>query len=702
MMEISFGGNLIAYNNSWGSSSFTEYSAYCSVKKLNLNHSLSIYIAFPWSTYIDLLASNRFDDPCLMELQQTYKGILESMEGMNLAGRNIVTTCQHVLADKYINVFHDIALTDLFWSQKSKSVNKISSIRIHAFPVYFNDIRIRENSIIDCELDVSGCMSKQYLCSYGYSSSAPEAETQLHQRIQDFLFAKSDAFIGTGIHENAGLNVIEHQSQYGDPFFTSYANQDFNDRYVEGLKFSLFSFCPFEAGPNPLRLWHSISLMSIPIVLSDNLDVGADNSQLWLSSCLFFSEDTAISDIYECIREILLDKSRLNSLLVNLKQLRAIYFSDYIPQSLLSFLLNPYISPRIHFEWSSDQAFRCLSLYQEIIPNNSPFRGLCFDHMHANLTPFGYPQLLSYARNFMLLENLSRNTKVFISGVSGPDSHESCVNSLSQGFFHLSEEPLWDLLFNCSFDGNYAYQGYCNGLYDDLAVPYFLLTDSKYVERYLQRYKFILDNYSITDLLEEWSKSKFDVAALCEFRNQKRWDARSNDLFDQHELLCRPRTSLFLELLSSSNCNVFVAGKGWNEQAPVRHSFADWHLDKLINTPRSVLLSAIENVEVSSYLTEKPFDSLAMLSLPIVCWSKNHIGYSYLERNSFLNLHEIDRNEWSDCVLNFSPSEANASAFLASVKKNYLLFSDVGKFHQARSLLFRRIAQRIKHFSESF
>ena len=216
------------------------------------------------------------------------------------------------------------------------------------------------------------------------------------------------------------------------------------------------------------------------------------------------------------------DKTSLRNMYSSLKQLSFIYTSRCISQSLISFLFNPLKSKKISREWSNTEANHFLDLANKIYAKNSP-TFVKFDPLKSHRTPFGYSQLYSYYRSIFIPRIKNLGASIYVSGMSTGESHAKYAFNNEKGYYHISEEPLWDLLYNNVFDGNYQYQGFCNDFFKNLNVPYFLLTDTKYIERYNLAFSNILDNLNSDDILSIWSTVRYKFAAVCEYRRDSKW-----------------------------------------------------------------------------------------------------------------------------------------------------------------------------------
>ena len=157
----------MAYDNFWQEPAITEYSAYLSVKRLNLENCLSIYIAFPWATYIDLIRKkDSRDSEKFAKISCAYQSLVEILKSDKLARKNIVTTCQHIHAYEHEGLFREFRITDLFWSHKKKSQEFFGNIKLHPFPLY--PVHSSENSItsVSPRGEFDDFIQRKYLCSF--------------------------------------------------------------------------------------------------------------------------------------------------------------------------------------------------------------------------------------------------------------------------------------------------------------------------------------------------------------------------------------------------------------------------------------------------------------------------------------------------------------------------------------------------------
>jgi hypothetical protein len=695
-------GHCIWFDKYWQEPAVTEFSAFKTVCSLEPpDNSLFIYIAYPWATYIDLLRKRQTSGKNFFELQCALESIKEYLDRAVDPRKIIVTTCQHIHMIDHIDNFKSLGITNIFWSHKTRAVSKVANILLHPFPLF---PVINESFDIFSEVNpkiVSDFLRRPFLCSFVGASAHPGYPNNLRKRICQELEVQEDTFIKPRDAWHFQEEVYKKQIT-SDPSKTSFRDLSNEEEYRFALRKSMFSFCPAGTGPNSIRLWESITFFSIPIVMSDTLDLGM-NTDLFRSACLFYDESSDVSSIYFDLKSYSNNIDWIRQKLESLNQLRFLYAKSDISHELVSFLLNPYHRKNHTRSWSGADAINTWTNFGRLAKSLKNMRGidLVFEREKANRTPFGYPQLYPYARNSIrALEKICQFPHIFISGMASNNQITAFSESDCSMFYHLSEEPLWDILYsNSDKMRNYEYSGFLTNVFNDLTIPYFLCTDSKYIERYILSYRRVLQQFNPESLLEHWNSLKIRFAAVCENRLDNKWDLRSSDKFNGFETLCVKRSLLCREMLHIYPGATYIKGRGWGKATNYRQLLPDWHLDKLANTPRSFTLCAIENVSAPSYVTEKPFDALALTALPIVYWPKDHSGKSLFKEGAYINLFGHPPSQWPERIVSFSATVDNAKSYLETTKYLYQLFSNTLNLHFSRKSLFSNIQNDVTRFS---
>jgi hypothetical protein len=279
--------NLIAYPFDWQEPAATERAAYESI--LNISHSIDFeYVAFPWATLIDNL---RISTPLAIELL----GVLSKMASFASHKTKRVTVAQHINVIDFIDVFKSVGITDIFWSHKTQSMDNYNGVRLHAFPLY----PAQAADLVDfhASIDVERKYLTNFIGAYNpnlYISNVREVIFQDEGKYTDVFIIKRDAwhFDRKVYKEQVGgvkSNVLELSKEEVD-----------KNEYIRAIKESWFTLCPTGAGPNSIRLFESLSLGSIPILLTKDLSL-PDDQELWFSACII--EDDSAEGYRNSIRK---------------------------------------------------------------------------------------------------------------------------------------------------------------------------------------------------------------------------------------------------------------------------------------------------------------------------------------------------------------------------------------------------------------
>lgn len=310
---------------------------------------------------------------------------------------------------------------------------------------------------------------------------------------------------------------------------------------------------------------------------------------------------------------------------------------------------------------------------------------------HSHRTPLSYALLYGHHQKNDLAEVFSlQEADIIVTGfnIDIPEilSDSSRNVALEKPIVILSEEPLWDITWSgfksvadlslrthnyTSRLGKYAHINHFNSeIFDFDNIPYFLLTDSKYISRYLLRFGNIL-KLSPRDLLKHWESKKRSCAFIQEYREAGKHNVNFSEI--NVKSLSAYRCQLAINL-KDENC--YIEGKGWADDTP-RQNLVDWHLDKLSKLNfKHCFVSAIENVHYSSYVTEKIFDAYASCSIPLYYASDQHLIHKIFPGNSFLNMYGLDPKEAAQKVKLFDPDVYFAERYLQDVQRILKLLSD--------------------------
>lgn len=718
--------NHIFYDQHWQEPAHTERIANDNVSLFNLSESAALYIGFPWATYIDLIRKNQSTSAKLKDLSSALSEIKSCVDEFAKRGTyRIFTSCQHIHAHEHIKAFKEIRISDLFWSHKPKGVETIEGIRLFPYPLYpvitdckraHRPLEAGDNTSLETFL-----ATRTILCSFVGAAYLPGYISDIRERIVDLFSDRDVACIISRDKWHYQGEVYGKQITQQIPESSNARDASHEEEYRKILKKSLFCLCPSGTGPNSIRLWEAISFLSIPVILSNNW-TPPGSKKLWERACIFFDEHGNLEELWELLVRTSKDKDLLSDKLSHLQDLGLLYNQDFLSDDLILHLMNPAASLQNTNTALRRHDGRALSYNPEeytppaSLSQTTTIRSaqVTYNAEKLNRTPFGYSQLAPYlnlyfgsSRPLKIGNQIqSDNPSVHITGMTTiVPAHIWDIDKLK--VWHLSEEPLWDILFNSKLSAlgpqvdpkdQIAYSGYLSGLYDELIIPYFLLTSTKYMQRYVVRLNDIIDSYSARTLLDHWLCYKYRFMAMCEYRKGARWSPKSEAIRSTNaRVLCDYRTRL-CEMLNGDNISTLILGKGWHASQP-RQSLADWHLNKLTYSKLAMLVSSIENVDHPSYVTEKPFDAFSLGSIPVVHWCDSSLGFRFFSKASVLNIYGLTPDQAVKKITNYTPTLETAESYLTDCEMLKLIFSSISKVSLERRKLARSLWQQFSlHF----
>ena len=332
---------------------------------------------------------------------------------------------------------------------------------------------------------------------------------------------------------------------------------------------------------------------------------------------------------------------------------------------------------------------------------------------HSNRTPLSYPeyQRLSGFDISFHTEKSKIPTQVdfIVTGFSiDIKSNAETIlniqkNNPSSKVVVLSEEPLWDTLWSGDYSSKtseiqhenqiikyYVLNHVTTNIFSFNKFPYFITTNNDFFVRYNSLFKqnSLLSNKEISTI---WTNAKIRQAFYAENRQGDKYQV-SNRKFDIYGL------STFRSQLAalSKEKNKLVMGSGWGENK-IRQKLPDWHLDKLASLNRnSFMVSALENTHQPFYITEKIFDSYAVLGIPLYYASKNHAINQFLPHESYINLYNQSPKEASNKIKNFTTN----THFIEQYRETQLflskLFSNPVEYQDERKKVLSKITKELE------
>ncbi len=265
----------------------------------------------------------------------------------------------------------------------------------------------------------------------------------------------------------------------------------------------------------------------------------------------------------------------------------------------------------------------------------------------------------------------------------------------------LSEEPFWDTIWGddprvrnpvANTEAGplpYTWLNHrTSKIFEFERIPYFLLTDRRYFNRYALRFA-----RNAKRSAAEWRahfETLEDVVFMAEKRRNPKFDRALPDgtVFG----LAALRTRI---ALACSGPHIRRVGHGW-QKARRRQALDDWHLEKLSTLDACCrILSAIENTHDPRYVTEKIFDAFAIGALPLYIAGPGHRVHDIVPGESFLNLHDKTPEMAAEAVLSVRIDAERIEAFRAAQTALADLFGPGPALAAERARLGRSLAEEL-------
>jgi hypothetical protein len=275
----------------WQQPNVTEYTAAQAllVTAPDLCHH---YAAFPWATWID----------------RARRGCPPESPTLNTpsASGPRVTVCQHIWALEHLELFRRAGITDLFWSHAIQGVSQISGIRLHPFPLY--PVRCATHPPT---APLQPPIQRPLL----YSFQGAYAPGLYLTPVRDWLLElppRPDAQLERRQEWHYEQAVYREQVQGQPADAVRHAQLSAEaDAYATTLQRSCFALCPSGSGPNSIRLWEALGYGSIPVILSDQLQLPG-HVELWQAAALMVPEtQAAVAALPSQLESLASDPQRL-------------------------------------------------------------------------------------------------------------------------------------------------------------------------------------------------------------------------------------------------------------------------------------------------------------------------------------------------------------------------------------------------------
>ena len=249
------------------------------------------FLGFPWATVLDKR----------LTIYHIYRIV-----SLIHKSEDTYTCCQHISFRKLLGLFKTLNIKVLYTPHKIKNEDILNGIEIRACPLYAVNIEDPKRNLYFKDKDYINCKRK-YLFSFmggydkrGYLTTIRERIFKMKDR--DDIYIKNtggwhfDSVVYSNDQNNKGVIIKTDK------------NDKNKENYNELLLNSRYSLCPSGSGPNSIRLWESLAIGTIPIILSDNLEL--PQHELWKDTIINIKESD-LEDIYKILENISIEKEEV-------------------------------------------------------------------------------------------------------------------------------------------------------------------------------------------------------------------------------------------------------------------------------------------------------------------------------------------------------------------------------------------------------
>jgi hypothetical protein len=273
----------------WQYPAHTEYIFYTQNKKKKN------FIPFPWATLIDRGIDQNYVHDILKPLVNT---------------KNNFTCCQHIWYYKYIPLWKKLNIDTVYISHKEIGKDSIEGIKLLACPIFALNIEDQNKNKLFSNFDKLNT-PRGLLYSFRGAYNSKWYMSAIRPNIFTMKHHPSSEVENIGTWHLNDLVYSNHQNK-------NYTLNDNNNHKINTTLYNLalmnskFSLCPSGSGPNSIRFWESLGLGSIPILLSDKLEL--PYHEMWNHAILRIQEKDyqKIPDILDNISENEIDFRRKN------------------------------------------------------------------------------------------------------------------------------------------------------------------------------------------------------------------------------------------------------------------------------------------------------------------------------------------------------------------------------------------------------
>jgi len=236
---------------------------------------------------------NKFDDKCLgfpwaevIDRNISHSKIYDLLKEKS---KGCYTCCQHIYFRKLIPLFAKLGIETVYACHKVKDEDILEDILILPCPLYAVNIEDERRNKLFKNVNL---LEKERKLWYSFQGGYNDKYmSNIRQRILNLEKKEHNQLIDSkGWH-------FEKAVYGGDESIIEDKLASYNQLLLD----SRFSLCPSGSGPNSIRFWECLATGSIPVLMSDKLDLSKHD--LWPESIVIM-EEKDVERIEEILREI--------------------------------------------------------------------------------------------------------------------------------------------------------------------------------------------------------------------------------------------------------------------------------------------------------------------------------------------------------------------------------------------------------------
>ena len=234
------------------------------------------FLGFPWATIFD----KKYNQQVIFNIIKQYIQ----------PGKIYYTCCQHIYFKYFLSLWNALNIKTVYISHKVKDEDMIQGITLKPCPLYALNV---EDSTINKEFQGVDLLNIERNILYNFIGGYQQNYmSQIRPNIFKMKHPENTIIKNTGMWHLDKLVYNPAQN----------VNQDLNlnpdhinktKYYNELLIKSRYTLAPSGSGPNSIRFWEALGAGSIPVLLSDTLEL--PEHELWKDAIIFMKENEITS-----------------------------------------------------------------------------------------------------------------------------------------------------------------------------------------------------------------------------------------------------------------------------------------------------------------------------------------------------------------------------------------------------------------------